>query len=196
MIMIISRTQLREYLNQDALACKRVGIRPKLIGDEIWKFQYSMRQLDYQLNRSDKSFFTKPVLAYWKVKNHRLAVKLGFSISHMAVIGKGFSIAHYGPIVINSAAVIGDNCRIHEGVCIGATNGSGKAPRIGNNVFIATGAKIIGDLTIADDVAIGANAVVIRDIGSPGTTWGGIPARQVSDSNSHSNLSPLLRLDG
>ena len=68
MIMIISKTQLREYLNQDALACKRVGIRPKLIGDEIWKFQYSMRQLDYQLNRLDKSFFTKPVLAYWNVK--------------------------------------------------------------------------------------------------------------------------------
>jgi serine O-acetyltransferase len=47
---------------------------------------------------------------------------------------------------------------------------------------------VIGPVTIADDVAVGANAVVIRDITEPGTTWAGIPARKVSDMDSHRNL--------
>ena len=107
-------------------------------------------------------------------------------------IGKGFSIAHYGSIVISNNAIIGDNCRIHEGVCIGSTNGDSKAPSIGNNVFISTGVKILGNITIADDVAIGANAVVVKDIATPRTTWGGVPAKKISDNDSHSNLSKLL----
>ena len=59
-----------------------------------------------------------------------------------------------------------------------------KAPKIGNNVFIATGAKIIGNITIADGVAIGANAVVVKDILEPNTSWGGVPARKLSDNGS------------
>ncbi len=102
------------------------------------------------------------------------------------------SIAHYGTIVVNSAAKVGKNCRIHEGVNIGATNGSAKAPIIGDNVFIGTGAKIIGDITIANDVAIGANAVVVKSIEDSGVTYGGIPAKKISDKNSHSNLSSFL----
>jgi serine O-acetyltransferase len=72
-------------------------------------------------------------------------------------------------------------------VNIGSTNGS-KAPKLGNNVFIGTGAKIIGDITIADNVAIGANAVVVKSITEPGTTWGGIPAKKISDHDSRSNM--------
>ena len=193
--MITTKNELKEYLIQDAKACKHAGIRPKLMGDDIWKFQYSMRFLDYQMYRKKRSILSILSLLYWRVVYHRYSVKLGFTISYKARIGKGFSIAHYGSVVIHGSATIGDNCRIHEGTCIGATNGSDQAARIGNNVFIATGAKIIGDLTIADDVAIGANAVVVSDILIPGTTWGGVPAKQISANNSHINLSPLLGLD-
>ena len=89
----------------------------------------------------------------------------------------------------------GQNCRIHEGVCIGATSGGAQAAVIGDNVFIGSGAKIIGPVTIASDVAIGAGAVVVRSITEPGSTWAGVPARKVSDRNSHRNLSPYLHLD-
>ncbi|MBR4033228.1 MAG: serine acetyltransferase, partial [Clostridia bacterium] len=116
-----------------------------------------------------------------------LSMKLGFSIP-AGVFAEGLSIAHYGTIVVSSQASVGKNCRIHEGVNIGATNGSSLAPRIGDNVFIASGAKIIGDVTIADDVCIGANAVVVRSITESGTTWGGVPAKKISDNDSHSNL--------
>ena len=122
---------------------------------------------------------------------HKYSVKLGFSIP-LNVFGPGLSIAHYGTIVVSDAAKVGKNCRLQEGVNIGATNGSAKAPQIGNNVFIGTGAKIIGDITIADDVAIGANAVVVKSITETGVTYGGVPAKKISSNNSHSNLAPQL----
>ena len=59
---------------------------------------------------------------------------------------------------------------------------------MGDNIFIGTGAKIIGEVTIADDVSIGANAVVVKSITEEGTTWGGVPAKKISNNNSHSNL--------
>ena len=122
------------------------------------------------------------------MKLHKNSVKLGFSIP-INVFGPGLSIAHYGTIVVNSAARVGKNCRIQEGVNIGATNGQRSAPKIGDNVFIGTGAKIIGDVTVASDVAIGANAVVVKSITEQGTTWGGVPARKISDNSSRQNLA-------
>ena len=121
----------------------------------------------------------------------KLSIKLGFSIP-LNVFGPGLSIAHYGTIVVNSAAKVGKNCRIQEGVNIGSTNGSSGAPKIGDNVFIGTGSKIIGDIFIEDDVAIGANAVVVKSIIEKGVTYGGVPAKKISSNDSRSNLSPKL----
>ena len=89
------------------------------------------------------------------------------------------------PIVVNSSARIGSNCRIHSGVVIGTKAGySNKSPRIGNNVFIGPGAKIFGDIIVADGIAIGANAVVNNSFLEPNITIAGIPARKVSDNGS------------
>lgn len=123
-----------------------------------------------------------------KLRYHKLSIKLGINIPPN-VFGPGLSIAHYGTIVVNSNSRVGKNCRIQEGVNIGATNGKASAPQIGNNVFIGSGAKIIGKVTIADDVAIGAGCVVVKSITEKGITVAGVPAKKVSDHNSHSNLS-------
>ena len=119
---------------------------------------------------------------------------MGFSIPKN-VFDKGLAIVHYGAIVVANNAKVGANCRIHEGVTIGATNGSEKAPIIGNNVFLASGAKIIGDISIADDVAIGANAVVVKSIDEEATSWGGVPAKKISGESSRSNLCSMLFCD-
>lgn len=192
--MIETKDQLIEYLSRDAAASFRKTIRSHGLRDDIWRCQRAMRFAEYYANRAKSNSIYKPAAILSRQWFAHLSVKLGFSIPYRN-IDKGFSIAHYGLLVINGNTVIGENCRIQEGVCIGSTNGSDKAPRIGNNVFIGSGAKIIGDIEIADDVAIGAGAVVIKSITEPGTTWAGVPAKKVSDCNSHSNLSPLLRLD-
>lgn len=190
--MIDSKKSLNEYIKRDALANGRKSCRPKLFGDEIWKFQLCLRKLEYYTNLSAiKQYFCILAKLYFGLKYHRYSIKLGFSIP-LNVFDKGFSIAHYGTIVVSKNACVGENCRIHEGVTIGSTNGSTKAAKIGNNVFIASGAKIIGDISIADDVSIAANAVLTKSIDEKGTTWGGVPAKKISNNDSHANLCKQL----
>lgn len=104
----------------------------------------------------------------------------------------GLSLPHQGPVIVAQKARLGKCCRLHEGVTIGATNGSDNVPVLGDNVFVSTGAKIIGDIQIESDVAIAANAVVVKTISDPGTTWGGVPAKKISNNNSHSNLQVFV----
>jgi len=176
--MICTKKELREYLKADAIANNRDSIhrKPIIIGsEEIWSIIVTMRKLEYLSNVSGiKKYCLRPLFYHYYLKFKRKQVKLGFCIPY-GFAGPGFSIAHIGCLTINHGVKVGKNCRIHEGVCIGATGGNSDAATIGDNVFIGSGAKIIGKVTIADDVAIGAGAVVVKDILEPGTTWGGIP---------------------
>ena len=191
--MIKTKADLKYYLKRDAIALKKSNKkRPSIIGDEIWKFQRTMRKLEYLSSlKGLKRKLHIVCYALTKLKYKRLSLKLGFSIP-INVFEEGLCITHYGSIVINSKAKIGKNCKIGEGVNIGATDGSDKAPVIGDNVFIATGVKIIGDVSIADDVQIGANAVVVKSISEKGCTYAGIPAKKISDNNSRANLTKEL----
>lgn len=189
--MIKTKRDLNYYLAQDkrALGIKRK--RPNLFGDEIWKFQRILRKYEYAVNQNEKSLWGKMKCLMLRFKYHNLSLKLGFSIP-INVFGPGLAIVHYGTIVVSSGAKIGANCRIHEGVTIGATNGSSVAATIGNNVFIGSGAKIIGDIKISSNVAIAANAVVVSDvISEEGCTVGGVPAKVISKNNSKLNIHIL-----
>ena len=189
--MIDSKQAYREYIKQDQLALgRRQDVRPRLFGDEIWKFEILLRKVEYDLN-CRQGAVGRLVGKWHKIRFHRLSVRLGFTIPPN-VFGPGLSIPHYGTIVVHGNVRAGKNCRLQEGVTIGATNGSHKAAVIGDNCYFGSGAKVIGAVRIADDVAVGANAVVTADIAEPGTTWAGIPARKVSDRDSHSNLCRAL----
>ena len=89
----------------------------------------------------------------------------------------GLSIPHYGTIVVNPAAQVGKNCRLHVCVNIGASGGSIRAPKIGDNVYIGPGAILFGDIDIADNVTIAANATVNKSFEVPNVTIGGTPAK-------------------
>lgn len=179
--MIKTREDLEEYLECDRIALRKPYKHPFPVHDVIWKYEILMRKCEYYEN-CKKGAINGIIAKLLKYRFVRLGQKLGFSIP-LNVFGKGLYIAHYGSIVVNQGAKIGDYCRIHEGVCIGANGEEGSAV-IGNRVFIATGAKIIGKVNIANGVAIGANAVVVKDITEPNTTWAGIPAKKISDSGS------------
>lgn len=189
--MINSKAELKDYLIWDAKANRRTGTKCKPFDDRKWKFNVLLRKTEYYYGKKQKSkLFMIPFL-YYKLRLRRIEEKLNIEVP-INVIDKGFSLAHTGALVISGNSKIGKNFRVHESVNIGATNGSDKAPIIGDNVFVGTGAKIIGEVTVADGVCIGANAVVVNSITEPDTTWGGIPAKKLSDNSSRSNLSPLL----
>lgn len=193
--MIDSRETYQYYIKQDRLALGRQqDARPRLFGDEIWKFEMLLRKVEYDLN-CRRGAVGRLIGKWHKMRFHRLSVRLGFTIPPN-VFGPGLSIPHYGTIVVHGNVRAGKNCRLQEGVTIGATNGSHEAAVIGDNCYFGSGAKVIGAVRIADDVAVGANAVVTRDIAEPGTTWAGIPAGKISDRDSHSNLCGALFTKG
>lgn len=91
-------------------------------------------------------------------------------------VGRNFVIDHFGGIIVSGYAKFGDDCRIRNGVVVGLRRvGEPCAPVFGNNVDIGTGAKILGPISIGDNVLIGANAVVLTDVPS-NSIASGVPA--------------------
>lgn len=119
-----------------------------------------------------------PIIKYYI---YRKSIKFGIQISIDTEIGEGLYIGHFGGIVVSGGAKIGNNCNISQNVTIGL-NPRGKrkgTPIIGNNCYIAPGAKIIGGIKIGNNVAIGANAVVTNDVPDNAVAVG-VPAKIIS----------------
>lgn len=185
--MIKTKKDLLYYMECDRIALGITRKKPRLIGDEIWKFERIMRRLDYANTKKSR---VKAILLKWKYRN--LGMKLGFSIP-CNVFGPGLAIVHYGNIIVSGNSSIGENCRIHSGVNIGANSGETKAAAIGDNVYIGPGAKIIGNIRIGSNVCIGANAVVVKDV-EDSVTIGGIPAKKISDNDSGNHLKKATEI--
>jgi serine O-acetyltransferase len=94
-----------------------------------------------------------------------------------ARVGRRLIIEHAFDVVVSGDAVLGDDVILRNGVTIGLRHRLERgSPVIGNRCDIGTGAKILGPITIGDDVAIGANAVVITDVPSNSIAVG-VPAK-------------------
>lgn len=96
----------------------------------------------------------------------------------------------HGKVVVSAIAKIGAHCKLLSDVTIG---GQGRydidgAPTLGAHVWVGSGAKIVGPISIADRVVIGANAVVTKSITEPGITVAGIPACKVSETDPYHYL--------
>ncbi len=179
--MIKSKKDLKYYLERDRTARNiKEGLFKRLFyPDPTWKFQKRLRRLEYYFNKR-KGLFQSLYYYYLEYKYKKLSVKLGFSIPKNA-FGPGLAIPHYGLIIVNSNAKIGENCRIHAGVNIGASGGVPIAPLIGNNVYLGPGAKVYGDIKIGNNIAIAANAAVGSSFEEENIVIGGIPAKKISD---------------
>lgn len=172
--MIYNKLDLKEYLERD---CKALFPDGKnwfgKVKDPIYRFQYYLRKSEYYRNTRKKPYLC-PRYLFWKALLRKCSIKLSFSIPEN-VFGPGLSIAHYGSIVVNPNARVGENCRIHVGVNIGAGKHADETPHIGNNVYIGPGAKLFGAIQIGDNTKIGANAVVNKSYNGGGTLVG-VPA--------------------
>ncbi|ANT64906.1 serine O-acetyltransferase [Prosthecochloris sp. CIB 2401] len=119
----------------------------------------------------------KPFSLLYHVSYKMVQIMTGIELPCEVPVGKNFRIDHFGDIIISGYASFGDNCIIRNGVTVGLKNIEDKtAPRIGNNVNIGAGAKILGNIKIGDNVDIGANAVVITSVPNNSIAVG-IPAR-------------------
>jgi len=109
----------------------------------------------------------------------------GMELHPKAEIGPGLYMPHMGGIVVGEAVKVGCYCDIYHGVTLGygGMDPYGGYPTIGDRVFIGAGAKVLGKITIGNDVIVGANAVVIQDA-SDRAILGGIPAQVMSEKGS------------
>ncbi len=145
----------------------------------------------------------------WAIVNYRIANKLyknGFKFLGRAVsgisqfftnvdihpacdIGRRVFIDHGFGVVIGETTIIKDDVLIYQGVTLGGaslTHGK-RHPTIEKNCIIGSGAKILGNITIASDSKIGANSVVVQDVPSHSTAVG-VPARIVKRRCSECHL--------
>ncbi|PJK16355.1 serine O-acetyltransferase [Chryseomicrobium excrementi] len=104
----------------------------------------------------------------------------GIEIHPGAKIGRRFFIDHGMGVVIGETCEIGDDCILFQGVTLGGTGKEkGKRhPTLGNNVLVATGAKVLGSITLGDNSKVGAGSVVLKDVPSNATVVG-IPGKVV-----------------
>ena len=136
----------------------------------IWKYMTFLRR--------EEAARSKLTAYFWRRKKNNLGSRLGLQI-YAGTCARGLHIWHYGSVIISGDAVVGENCTIHGQACIGSDGASDAAPVLGKNVDIGVGAKIIGGVTLADNIRIGAGAVVVKSCETPGATLVGVPARQV-----------------
>ncbi|WP_249365748.1 serine O-acetyltransferase [Cytobacillus citreus] len=102
----------------------------------------------------------------------------GIEIHPGAKIGRRFFIDHGMGVVIGETCEIGDNVTVFQGVTLGGTGKEkGKRhPTIKDNALIATGAKVLGSITIGENSKIGAGSVVLHEV-PPNATVVGIPGK-------------------
>lgn len=177
--MIKTKKELKYYIECDL---KRAGRKSHFmyIGSEIEKYLFYLRKNEYFMQRSLSNKFYKICSLYYRYRQHRLGIKLGFDIP-INVVKQGLRIDHWGFLAISSNASIGKNCHIYGDVTIGVKNDKDqRGPIIGDNVTIGAGARIIGPVKIASGSIIGANCVVTKDIVKENSVCVGIPVKVIN----------------
>jgi len=101
-------------------------------------------------------------------------------INPAARIGIGIMLDHGTGIVIGETAVVGDNCSVLQNVTLGGTGKEtgDRHPKIGANVLLSVGAKVLGNIRVGDCSRVGAGSVVLKDV-PPRTTVAGVPAKEI-----------------
>ncbi len=137
-----------------------------------------------------------PLSFIYKLMRTTAQVLTGIDLPCEVQVGRRFRIDHFGGVIISGDVVMGDDVLVRNNVTIGLQRRDEPgSPVIGNRVEIGAGAKILGKIHIGDDVLIGANAVVIRDVPSNSIAVG-VPARILPRKDRVVEEQGLLELIG
>ena len=161
---------LLAVLREDARTHGRDWSSPGLRAIAVQRVGGWGEQLRSPLARRAVAFFYR--WAHRKVRNI-----YGIEVHAATTLGRGVRFLHQGGVVIHEGAAIGDRCIIRHNVTIGAaTLRAGQdAPVLGKRVEVGTGAVIMGAVSVGDDVRIGPNAVVTRDVPAGATVIADAP---------------------
>ena len=113
-------------------------------------------------------------------------VLTGIKIQRESKIGPGLVVHNFSCIHVLVKSM-GHSCTLNQGVSLGSVRGTGR-PTIGNNCYFGAGCRVMGGVTIGDNVVVSANSLVVSDVPS-GCTVMGVPARIIS----REVVSPYLK---
>ncbi|WP_220718223.1 serine O-acetyltransferase [Agarivorans litoreus] len=117
----------------------------------------------YRLTTHGSRFIRLLAIPLYKV----IRIVSGVQIPRATKIGKGLFLPHFGNIVLNKKAQYGEDLTIYHGVTVGAKGGASSdvgVPKIGDKVRLSAGAVVLGDIRIANNVTVGAGAVVVKSV--------------------------------
>lgn len=136
------------------------------------------------IHRISHTLYKKGLVVIPRIISNISRFITGIEIHPGAKLGKKVFIDHGMGVVIGETAEVGDNVTIYQGSTLGGTGKeTGKRhPTIGDNVVIASGAKVLGPFTVGDSSKIGAGAVVLKEV-PPNCTVVGVPGRVVIKDN-------------
>lgn len=168
----------REYGAKDST------LRLLMFNQGLWAcacYRFGRHLQDNRLPPGLHQLVMLPYHFWWKW----VEISTGISISPDCRIGAGLYIGHFGNIILHTDVVMGQRCNLSQGVTLGLASKNGKwgVPTVGNRVYIAPGAKIIGPIHLADGTVVGANAVLTVDT-NENDIMAGIPATVVSTKGS------------
>lgn len=176
--MICSKQDFIEYMQADLLVQPEShNILKRIFCDDVVRMKKYLRKCEYYLNVR-KDVFGFVAYKYYLFRLRRITRFYNSEIP-LNVLGKGVVIWHPQRIIINGNARIGSFCSLSSGVVVAQAHG--QSPEIGDYVELMIDSKVLGGIRVADHVRIGANALVLKNIDLPDTTWAGVPAHQISD---------------
>jgi serine O-acetyltransferase len=172
---------LWEQIKEDWIAHGKDWTKPGFRAVAVQRFGVWRMNIQSLLLRAPMSILYRAL--YRKVRN-----TYGIELPYTVKLGRRVIIEHQSAIVIHGYSTIGDDCIIRQGVTMGNRylDRPYDAPKLGARVNVGAGAKIFGNVTIGNDVNIGANAVVLIDIPA-GQTAVGIPAKIIKTKTSGDN---------
>lgn len=157
---------------------------------KIYQYVRTLRYAEYHENNSILAgkkticgILHTLMVCWYFYRLRQLSYKTGIQIP-TNVCGPGLQIWHYGFIIVNGKVRIGKNLTIYPGVEIGAKDNG--VPVIGDNCFIGASAKVLGGVTIGNNVTIAPNAVVTKDV-PDNAVVAGVPAKIIKYKNDSSS---------
>ena len=142
------------------------------------KHQILLRKTEYYKNTNKKLLY---IISRFKLRNLQTKYTLHIPLN---CCGKGLHIVHLGPVLMNNKVTLGRDCSIHLNTALVAGGTNDGVPTLGNRVIVGYGAVVLGDVHIANHVAIGANAVVNKDCLEENVAIAGVPAKIISRNGS------------
>jgi serine O-acetyltransferase len=175
--MSAEKPGLWELIREDFEAHGRDATRPGFQAVAVYRFGVWRMGVEPKALRAPFSVLYRAL--YRSVRN-----LYGIELPYSAKVGRRVIFEHQHGIVVHGETVIGDDCIIRQGVTLGIRNMDRltEAPVLGRGVNVGAGAKIIGNVHIGDGAAIGANAVVLKDVPA-GALAIGVPAQLTPRKN-------------